>query len=206
MQVNDNLADSWKSRENDFPAFFARAKNASARKHAKGQTWVIFIRRLKITQCFFPLESLFLFYCLIKSAENGVFCRSSLVFPTVNWKNGCNKIGVGVQMQLPRSGYCQRTHWAVFLLWLKNAQVLPLVTFFAQIPQADSASFLSLQKEMRKPFSPLFQESAKLSFTYINKNPRIWFSSCYNAPFVKILLNRIGFAASLQILWYNEKR
>ncbi len=86
-------------------------------------------------------ESLFLFGCQVKFAKKIYFRKSMLGFPSVNQGNILVKIGVGIQKQLPQSGYCQRTHWAVFLLLLKNAQVLHLCDFLWQIPRSGFCPF-----------------------------------------------------------------
>ena len=148
--INNNLLDFWKSRENVFPLSFYEERKFQRKSPKEETAWFSDKKSENLTHGFLavtakrslPWNSSFLFHRQIKFTENTVFSQVNACFSLCKPKK---------QFHQDRSGGSKgEKHWAVFLLLLKNAQVLPLALLsFYRLREADSVIFISWKKENR---------------------------------------------------------
>ena len=122
-----------KEKENVFPLSFYEERKFQRKSPKEETAWFSDKKSENLTHGFLavtakrslPWNSSFLSHRQIKFTENTAFSRINACFSLCKPKK---------RLHPDRSGGSKgEKHWAVFLLLLKNAQVLPLVTFFASV-------------------------------------------------------------------------
>ena len=155
--TNNNLDYSWKRKRMSFH-FLSMKKESSKESHQRKKPLDFRTKSPKILRMVsavtaerlllvtakrsLPWNSSFLSHRQIKFTENTAFSRINACFSLCKPKK---------RLHPDRSGGSKgEKHWAVFLLLLKNAQVLPLaVLSFYRFREADSVIFISSKKENR---------------------------------------------------------